>query len=77
MTVITIHMHKNDGLENYLQKIFFFFIFASGKLCLTCGSVGVGLHFWEAPRLFRRVHIYVSGKILHQEYNVKLKIGAV
>ena len=24
VTDITIHMHKNDGLENYLKKIFFF-----------------------------------------------------
>ena len=30
MTVITIHMRKNDGLENYLKKkkIFFFFVFS-------------------------------------------------
>ena len=43
-------MRKNDGLENYLQK--------SGRFCLTRGSAGVGLHFREAPRWSRRVHMY-------------------
>ena len=29
VTDITIHMHKNDGLENYKKKtIFFFFVFS-------------------------------------------------
>ena len=27
MTDITIHVRKNDGLENYLKKHFFFFFF--------------------------------------------------
>ena len=32
----------------------------SGRFCLTHGSAGVRLHFWEAPRWSRRVHMYVS-----------------
>ena len=42
-------MHKNDGLENYLKKKK---NFTSGRFCLTPGSVGVRLHFWEAPGWF-------------------------
>ena len=52
MTDTTIHMHKNDGLENYLKRkksFFFFYIFTSGRFCLTPGNAGVGLHFREAP----------------------------
>ena len=51
-SLFTIHMRQNDGLENYVQKTFFFFlidIFASRRFCITRGSAGVGLHFLEAP----------------------------
>ena len=37
MTVITIHMRKNDGLENYLKFFFLFCNFTSGRFCLTPG----------------------------------------
>ena len=55
VTDIIIHMHKNDGLENYL----FFFFFTSGRFCLTHGSAEVRLHFRAAPRWSGRVHMYV------------------
>ena len=61
---ITIHMRKNDGLENYLKKKKkkknFFCIFTSGRFCLTRRSVGVRLHFWEAPGWSGRVHMYAK-----------------
>ena len=57
MAIITIHMHKNDGLEEKKKKNFC--IFTSGRFCLTPGSGGVGPHFREAPGWSGRVHMYV------------------
>ena len=48
VTDITIHMRKNDGLENYLQFFFvLFFVFSHPGDSVSL--VGVGLHFQEAP----------------------------
>ena len=65
MAIITIHMRKNDGLE---KKIIFFWIFTSGRFCLTPGSAGVGPHFREAPGWSGRVHMYViTGNHYHND----------
>ena len=48
MTIITIYMRKNDGLEKK-KKIFLFCIFTSRRFCLIPGSAGVGPHFRRLP----------------------------
>ena len=46
--LITIHMLKNDSLENYLI-FYFFFVFSHPGGSASFAGVQVGLHFWEAP----------------------------
>ena len=47
-------------------KKFFFVIFTSGRFCLTHKSVGVGLHFQEAPGRSGRVRMYA--KMLRKQW---------
>ena len=65
----------------YKKYIYFFFrIFTSRRFCLTRGSAGVRVHFWEAPRWSGRVHMYAfrgnSNKCPQQGYrNFEIQIG--
>ena len=65
MTVITIHMRKNDGLENYSKKIFFFFFFlvfshAGGSVSLpgVRESGCISRRLPDDPGGFTCMHVY-------------------